>query len=79
MFSLGVRNTISLFNSHDVAAFGAGGNFRIQLSDRVNTEWFADFIKSSTQDLGRNRLSHRLVCNVLFTESRQNKNRSTIH
>lgn len=53
MFSLGVRNTISLFNSHDVAAFGAGGNFRIQLSDRVNTEWFADFIKSSTQDLGR--------------------------
>jgi hypothetical protein len=53
MFSLGVRNTLSLFNSHEAASFGAGGHFRIQLSDRVNTEWFADFIKSSTQDLGR--------------------------
>jgi hypothetical protein len=53
MFSLGIRNTISVFNSHEAPSFGAGGQFRIQLSDRVNTEWFADFIKSSTPDLGR--------------------------
>lgn len=54
MFSLGVRNTLSLFNSHEAASFGAGGHFRIQLSDRVNTEWFADYITSKVDNqLGR--------------------------
>ncbi len=54
MFSLGVRNTLSLFNSHEGTSFGAGGHFRIQLSDRVNTEWFADFVNSKVENqLGR--------------------------
>ena len=54
MLSLGVRNSISLFNTHTGPAFGAGGQFRIQLSDRVNTEWYADFINSNIEDqLGR--------------------------
>jgi hypothetical protein len=46
MFSLGVRNTFSMFNegSWGNPGTGVGGQFRIQLSDRVNTEWFADYI-----------------------------------
>lgn len=50
MFSLGVRNTISLFNSHGAPSFGVGGHFRIQLSERVNTEWYADFMKSKLEN-----------------------------
>jgi hypothetical protein len=50
MFSLGMRNTLSLFNSHNAPSFGAGGHFRIRLSERVNTEWYADFIKSKVDN-----------------------------
>jgi len=50
MFSLGARNTISVFNSHDGTSFGVGGHFRIQLSDRVNTEWYADFMSSNLEN-----------------------------
>ncbi len=38
-FSLGVRSTISLFD-HDGTGLGTGGQFRIQLSNHVNTDWF---------------------------------------
>ena len=40
-FSLGVRNTFSTF----------GGQFRVQLSNRINTEWFADFINEDIDGL----------------------------
>ncbi len=42
-FSLGVRSTTSVF-SDDGFGLGTGGQFRIQLSNKVNTDWFADFI-----------------------------------
>jgi hypothetical protein len=42
-FSLGVRSTVSAF-SHDGTGLGTGGQFRIQLSKQVNTDWFADYI-----------------------------------
>lgn len=50
-FSLGVRNTVSLFD-HDKAAkvgYGIGGQYRVQVLDRLNTEWFLDYLQ---QDLG---------------------------
>ncbi len=45
-FSLGLRNTYSLFSEHDANMFGngTGGQFRIQVIDRVNTEFFADVL-----------------------------------
>ncbi len=46
IFSLGARSTIGFFNSHGANSVGAGGQFRIQLSNRVNTEWYADYITS---------------------------------
>ena len=48
-FSLGVRSTFSLFD-HDGAGLGTGGQFRIRLDDRVNTDWFADFITINTDN-----------------------------
>lgn len=50
-FSLGVRNTLSFFD-HDKNAktgYGIGGQFRLQVLDRLNTEWFLDYLQ---QDLG---------------------------
>jgi hypothetical protein len=50
-FSLGIRNTLSAF-SHGGSEFGygVGGHFRIQLTDRINTEWFADVISTNIQN-----------------------------
>jgi hypothetical protein len=47
-FSLGTRNTISMFNDDAAAGKGIGGQFRFQLTDRLNTEWYADYIISQT-------------------------------
>lgn len=49
--SIGLRSTLSLFD-HDADAkigYGAGGQFRVQILDRLNTEWFLDYLQ---QDLG---------------------------
>ena len=42
-FSIGARNTISTF-SDEGFGLGSGGQFRIQLSNKVNTDWFLDYI-----------------------------------
>ena len=46
LFSLGTRNTFSMFNNDNGTGKGIGGQFRIQFSDRINTEWYADYITS---------------------------------
>jgi hypothetical protein len=55
---VGIRSTTSLF-SHD-ADFGSGigGQFRIGLFDRMNTEWFADYITSDIGGLGKRTDGH---------------------
>ncbi len=57
-FSLGLRSTASLFNSDGGFGSGAGGQFRLQLSDRVNTEWFADLITTNLSYAGRRTDAH---------------------
>lgn len=52
-FSLGTRNTISLFNDDDAIGKGIGGQFRFQFLDKLNSEWYADYIPSQT------KISHR--------------------
>ncbi len=43
--SAGVRSTVSLFSTDGVnPGLGTGGHHRIQLSPRVNTEWYLDYI-----------------------------------
>lgn len=48
-FSLGIRNTISAFNHGDLKEIGTGigAHYRIQVLDRVNTEWFADYLPAN--------------------------------
>ncbi len=60
LFSMGMRTTVSTFNhgSWQDAGFGAGGQFRLQLHDRVNTEWFADYLTSCIGTLGHRQDAH---------------------
>ncbi len=46
IFSLGVRSSIGLVNDGkwQKTAFGTGGQFRIRFSDKVNTDWFIDYL-----------------------------------
>lgn len=57
LFSVGLRTTVSLFNgNHDKTAIGAGGQFRLQLTDRINTEWFLDYLPATNTYTRRNDL-----------------------
>lgn len=54
ILSLGVRSSIGIVNDGkwQKPAFGTGGHFRIQFSDRVNSEWFADHLKAELENFG---------------------------
>lgn len=63
-FSLGSRTTLSGFDS-DGFGLGTGGQFRIQLNKRVNTDWFADYIVINANDQVRSEYYH-IGWSVLF-------------
>lgn len=62
--SLGMRSTMSVF-SDDGFGLGTGGQFRIQLSNSVNTDWFADYIVVNGSDNIRSEFYH-IGWSVLF-------------
>lgn len=64
--SFGQRTTASLFNDgkNEPMGLGFGGQFRVQASNRVNTEWFADYIPSSNGYERRN--DYHIGWSVLF-------------
>ena len=64
-FSLGMRNTLSVFTDAQSVGMGSGGGFRIRLSKLINTEWFADYISTDIQGLGYRRDAH-IGWSVLF-------------
>lgn len=53
IFSLGVRSTTSIFEHSDfgIQGIGYGGQFRLQFSNRLNTEWFFDYMKGNVDQL----------------------------
>lgn len=63
-FSLGGRSTLSSF-SEDGSGLGMGGQFRIQLNNRVNTDWFADYISINEDGKVRSDYYH-IGWSVLF-------------
>lgn len=67
MFSLGVRTTLSTFNGHheESNGFGVGGQFRLQFADRVNSDWFFDYITSEVGDYA-NRTDYHIGWSVLY-------------
>lgn len=66
IFSLGVRSTMSTFNGGDFgnSGFGVGGQFRIQMANYVNTDWFFDYITSNVGDFA-NRTDYHIGWSVL--------------
>ena len=50
-FSLGTRNTFSFFNHDHGMGAGIGGQFRLQVGKRLNTEWYFDYITSKNGEV----------------------------
>jgi hypothetical protein len=50
-FALGMRSTFNVFPDDGAMGFGSGGQFKIGVTPRVNTEWFADIIHSSKDQM----------------------------
>lgn len=67
IFSLGMRSTLSTFNSHhdEGNGLGVGGQFRLQFADRVNSDWFFDYIASDIGDFA-SRTDYHIGWSVLY-------------
>ena len=52
-FSLGTRNTISMFSDDAATGIGIGGQSRFQFNDKLNSEWYFDYIPSQTSTTHR--------------------------
>lgn len=67
IFSLGVRTTLSTFNGHEDESIGMGlgGQFRLQFADRVNSDWFFDYMKSNIGDHAE-RTDYHIGWSVLY-------------
>lgn len=66
-FSLGMRNTISFFNDGDPKGIGTGigGHFRIQVANRVNTEFYADVFSSNIHNKAH-RYDYHIGWSVMY-------------
>lgn len=64
-FELGIRNTISTFGSSGNVGYGFGGQFRVRVTNRINTEWFADYITEDIEGLAK-RTDHHIGWSVMF-------------
>lgn len=65
--SIGGRSSMSLFNDGDAGSTGSGigGQFRIRLSDRVNTDWFYDYLTAPIGNFAHRQDQH-IGWSVLF-------------
>ena len=65
-FSVGIRNTVNLFTDEPKAfGAGAGGSVRLQIVDRVNTEWFGDYISTNLYNKA-DRMDAHIGWSVMF-------------
>ena len=67
VFSLGVRSTLSAFNDGDENKVGSGfgGQLRLRFSEKVNSDWFFDYL---TSDIGNyaHRTDYHIGWSVLY-------------
>ena len=54
---VGVRSTMNIFSGYR-PGIGAGGHWKLGFSDRVNTEWFLDYITSEDDKSGYRKDYH---------------------
>ncbi len=66
-FSLGIRNTISAFSHGSIKEFssGVGAHCRLQLLDRINTEWYADVLPTNLRNKA-NRMDYHIGWSVMY-------------
>lgn len=65
-FSLGARNDINIFTAAPkYPGIGTGGSARIQVLDRLNTEWFGDYISGNLYNKAH-RVDAHIGWNVMF-------------
>lgn len=57
-FQLGMRQTFSFFGDEGEMGLGTGGQFRLMLGNRINTEWFADYMQTDLSNLGKRTDAH---------------------
>jgi hypothetical protein len=67
MFSVGGRTTVSLFNDGGTNNLGTGlgGQFRLQFVDRINSDWFFDYLTSDIGTVGT-RTDYHIGWNVIY-------------
>lgn len=67
LFSLGVLSTMNIFEHGNlgVNSFGYGGQFRIQLANRLCTEWFAEYARGNIDHLA-NRTDYHIGWSVMY-------------
>ncbi|MDQ3191037.1 MAG: hypothetical protein M3Q58_05535, partial [Bacteroidota bacterium] len=65
LLQLGMRSTVSAFGNNGNTGTGIGGQFRIKLANKLNTEWFTDYITTDIDGLGR-RVDGHIGWSVLF-------------
>ena len=67
LFSLGIRSTTSIFehNNFGVQGFGYGGQMRVQLANRLNTEWYFDYMRGSIDQVV-NRTDYHVGWSVMY-------------
>ncbi len=75
-FSLGTRNTISAFNDDAAIGLGIGGQFRIQLGQKLNSEWYLDYITSETDVTKRN--DYHIGWSLMFYSKNNNSFNKTL-
>ncbi len=72
-FSLGARSSIGLVNDGkwQKTAFGTGGQCRIRFSDKVNTDWFLDYLTADLENYAWRADCH-IGWSVLYYLSKSN-------
>lgn len=77
--SVGGRTSASLFNGGSGAntGTGSGGQFRIRLADRVNTDWFYDYFRGNVGSFAH-RADQHIGWSVLFYVLEPREQRRTL-
>lgn len=55
---LGIRSTLSLFDEEFNLGIGYGGQIRFRAGKRIQTEWYADYIKTKVPNFGHRETVH---------------------
>lgn len=62
---LGLRSTLSAFSDDNANGMGVGGQFRLKLGSRLNTDWYADYITTDIGGLAK-RTDYHIGWSVLY-------------